>query len=325
MGLLSKLFKKPAQKNKINFDIVVTTPFNMPEKFTIAEGQPPLKFSNEQKTVLFLDWCNKTKSPIRRNSEYPQWHTYKLHISPGSFHKQMIEQGYLTQCTPDIALNKLKIVELKEILNSNNIKAKGKKADLVSAIISSVDISTLKLTEYYQLSKKGIELLERKESKELLIAFNNRYGITLEEFYYIKKRCHTDSTPNDILWRTLNEKQLLDNKNKNYGFARNVCLNQAYFLEDEKKYLPALEHYIKTVYYDLSGCGNNNTFDKKETSLIAPALIGYIQNLSEHYTDEIIEKCKRIYLPHHYYSINEFEKIIKSIIEETDYYTQFIL
>lgn len=324
MGLLSKLFKKSKQENKINFDIEVTTPFNMPDKVFIAEGQPPFKLSDEQKTVLFLDWCNKTKSPIKRNSEYPQWHTYKLKISPSNFHKQLIEKGYLIQCAPDIALNKLKVAELKEILNSNNIEAKGKKADLVSAIISSIDIQSLNLQRYYHPSEKGIELLEKKESKELLIAFNNRYGISLEEFYYIKEKCHNNSLPNDILWRTLNEKQLLDTKNRNYGWARNVCLNQAYLLEDEKRYLPALEHYIKTVYYDLSGCGNNNTFDKKENSRIAPALIGYIQKLSEHYTDEIIERCERIYLPHHHYNTNEFKKIIKSIIEETDYYTQFV-
>ena len=324
MGLFNKLFKKQKQENQIKLDATVTTPFGVPEKMFIAEGQPPFKLSDEQKTVLFLDWCNKTKSPIKRNSEYPQWHTYRLKISPSSFHKQLIEDGYLTSCSPDIALNKLKVAELKEILNSHDIEAKGKKADLVSAIISSVDISSLNLIEYYQPSEKGNELLERKENKELLVAFNNRYGITLEEFYFVKKKCHIAATPNDILWQVLNEKQLLDYKNKNYGWMRNVCLNQAYLLEDEGRYLPALEHYIKTVYYDLSGCGNNNSILEKEQSKIAPGIISLIQKLSEYYTVEIIERCQRIYLPHHYYSINEFEKIVESIIEETDYYTQFI-
>lgn len=324
MGFLKNLFAKKEQSQKVDFDLVITTPTNIDKKFFIAEGQPPFKLSDEQKTVLFLDWCNKTKSPIKRSSEYPQWHTYKLKISPSSFHKQLIEDGFLTSCPPDIALNKLKVAELKEILNSHNIEVKGKKADLISAIISSVDISSLNLTEYYQPSEKGIELLERKENKELLVAFNNRYGITLEEFYYVKEKCHDKASPNDILWQTLNEKQLLNTKNQNYGFVRNVCLNQAYLLEDEERCLPALEHYIKTVYYDLSGCGNNNSIEEKDKSLIAPALIENIQRLSEHYTDEIIERCQRIYLPHHYYSIEDFEKIIRSIVQETDYYTQFI-
>lgn len=324
MGLFNKLFKKSKQTTIVDFDNNITSSFNIPEKMFIAEGCPPFKLSNEQKTVIFLDWCNKTKSSVKRNSEYPQWHTYKLKISPSNFHKQLIENDYLIQCTPDIALNKLKVAELKEILHSNNIEAKGKKADLVSAIISTIDIQSLNLQKYYHPSEKGIELLERIESKELLIAFNNRYGISLEEFYYIKEKCHNKSSPNDILWQTLNEKQLLDTKNKNYGWARNVCLNQAYLLEDEKRYLPALEHYIKTIYYDLSGCGNSNSIHDKEQSKIAPAIIGYIQNLSEYYTDEIIERCKRIYLPHHHYNIEDFEKIINSIIQETDYYTKFV-
>lgn len=324
MKFLKNIFTKKDNTKKVDFDLVITTPANTDKEFFIACGEPPFKLSNEQKVVLFLDWCSKTKAPIKRNSEYPQWHTYKLKINPSSFHQQMINEGYLTSCSPDIALNKLKVAELKEILNSHNIEAKGKKADLISAIISSVDISSLNLTEYYQPSEQGNELLERKENKELLVAFNNRYSITLEEFYYVKKKCHIAATPNDILWQVLNEKQLLDYKNKNYEWMRNVCLNQAYLLEDEGRCLPALEHYIKTAYYDLSGCGNNNSIEEKDKSLIAPALIDNIQRLSEHYTDEIIERCQRIYLPHHYYSIEEFEKIIKSIIQETDYYTQFI-
>lgn len=325
MGLFSSLFKKP-QKNATKINVLFDeTKKPVSNKRYITEGLPPFKYTEEQIAVLFLNWCNKTKSQIQNNNKYPQWFTYELHISPSNYHKRMVEEGFLKPCTPSVALEKLNVAELKKILQTNGLEAKGKKTVLIDAILSSVNINSLNLPTYYEVSKNGMELLSKPESKELIIAKNNRYGITFQEYYHVRNQYTDHVKPNDVMWRILNEKQLLDTNNCNYGLLRNTYLNQAYFLEDEKRFLPALEHFIYTAYFDLSGCGNNNLIIEKDQAKIAPALIVHIQKYSEFYTDKIIERCSRIYLPHHYYNLNEFEVIIRSIIDETDYYTQFIL
>lgn len=325
-NFLNNLVSEKQPQRTIEYNISVTTPNNQPDKLLITDGLPPYYINDHQSTILFLNWCDKTKSPLLKNAKYPQWMTYKLRINPSNFHKKLIEDGYLVKAPVNVALNKLKINDLKSILNNANIKPSGKKADLINLVIENIDVNTLQLETYYQPSEKAYELLNRKENKELIIAFENHYDITLQEFYLVKSKCHASSTPYDILWHTLNEKQLLYSKNKSYSLLRNVHLNQARLLEDEEKYTDALLHYVLVAYYDLSGCDNSSCIIPKEESLIPIGIVQHIQKLSDYYTDEIIERCSRIYLPFHHYNLNQFKEIIDSIIQETNYYmgyTQF--
>lgn len=321
---ISRKKKEKNSKKKLNFDTKAK-----PNQKSLNKNTQSFKYSDEQKIVLFLDWCNRQKESANKK-KYPEWLTNDLCIKhPNHFHKDMIKIGYLTPA-PELSLNKLKVSELKDILIKSSVEPVGKKADLIQTIILSVDIKSLNLPIYYKLSEKSTELIEKKENKELLTVFHNGYQISVEEFYEAKKEYTPNYLTNDIFWSILNKKHLNYTSSRCFSLARNICLNQANLLEDEGKYPPALEFYIKVVYYDLSGCDyfdivNKKDFIiKKEEALVPCWIVGSIQNLSEYFNDTMIENCKKLGLPHQYYSIEEFRKIIKSIIDGTDYYLQFV-
>lgn len=345
MGLLKELFNKTKSKTsnqisiQVSFQESVNTSSNIfndiSNKEELFNATHPLtytefinysynyKLSDKQKIIALLNWCSKSNYPIKENDNYPQWITYRLKINDiNTFHKKLIKTGYLEKTNIDFSLSKLTIKELKEILEKNNISVKGKKSDYVNAILNSVDIDSLQLISYYQLSNKGKELLSTKDSKEFIVAFENRYGVSIAEFYNVKQYLTEYATPNDVLWQTLTAKYDYEKLNNRFSLARNELLNQAYLLQDEGKYVAALEHYIYIAYYDLSGC-HNNCITKKEDSLIAPAIVELIKNHKDYYTDKIIDRCKTLGLPYHYYSINEFNTIIKSIMDDSEYYKQF--
>ncbi|MDE5984912.1 MAG: SAP domain-containing protein, partial [Eubacterium sp.] len=344
MGLLKKFFSKTKEENKTNYHVsfqeeFYTPPsafsnisnkeelFNAVHPFSYTEFinyNPNYKLTEEQKIVAFLSWCNKTKQPIKSNDKYPYRLSYLLRIDDLSgFHNSLIENGYLKKADVEYSLSKLTIKELKEILDKYNISVKGKKSDYVNAILNSVDVNTLQLTNYYELTEKGKNLLSTKDNKEFIVAFENRYGVSLAEFYNVKKYLNKHLTPNDILWQILLAKYDYEKLDNCYFLARNALLNQAYLLQDEEKYIAALEHYIYVAYFDLSGCCNN-CIEEKERALIAPAIVEFIQKYKDYYVDKIMDRCTRLGLPHHYYSIEEFDAIIKSIMDNNEYYKQFI-
>lgn len=129
---------------------------------------------------------------------YARWFNYDLGINdPYSKYLELIQQGYLIKGDVSVVLNKMKMPELKTILDAQKLPTKGKKQDLIDRIISECDLSTVELPEYYVLSDLGnrfysenVELLEIRKLKE--------YDISFEQFYQFKSQFTTD-TPNYVV------------------------------------------------------------------------------------------------------------------------------
>lgn len=82
-----------------------------------------------------------------------------------------INEGFLCLSTLEYDLSGILVPDLKTFLSSHNLKAAGKKADLISRIIENIpidDIRTLAPDSYYLLTPKGQEAVEnwRESSRQ---------------------------------------------------------------------------------------------------------------------------------------------------------------
>lgn len=250
----------------------------------------------------------------KSNDDYARYFIYDFHVNnPIKFHKQVIQNGFLEEAEPDVALRKMHVPQLKEILNAHGISDKGKKEELIARIIESVDIHNLKLESYFVPSQKGWEHLKKYE----YIFSLKQYGISYEQYEKAKSKMPQYAKTNDVIWHIINENFNAYNVAGDFGLARNEILNRARLLQNEKRYKDALLAYIITLYYDASGCGNNRRIDKAESIVIPPGIIKEIFELQEHYDVEMIKKCYSTYkLPHHYISKEKFAKLIDDIFED---------
>lgn len=85
------------------------------------------KFKENYRKTIFL-YAESKISKIKKRNEYVGYLSYECGITnPDIYHKQLINDGYFERATTEQVLSKLKVSELKEILEKNNLTAKGKK------------------------------------------------------------------------------------------------------------------------------------------------------------------------------------------------------
>lgn len=295
MGLLKKLFSSDKPKTiKIKYD----------------KSENRVHYNSQQQEIIFLYWCSK-HTPLK-NGPFPQWIKLKLEADAGDLMGDLIIDEYLEPAPLSVELEKLKVDELKRIASKHGLSTSGKKADLIKAITSCVDKSSLKLPKHYVLTEAGKEYIETPEAQNIIPAFYNRYDISFYE-YFCTLRSNPTKSPREILWLAMDEQQENYEIDDNYGLARNVVLHRAYYFHDEKNYEKALEYYIKTIYYDISRCKNTGHIEKESDSLLAPGVVKHIKNLSKYYSEDMIEKCNDIELPRKY-SLKKFKILIENII-----------
>lgn len=247
------------------------------------------------------------------NDDYPRYFNYEYRVNdPIKYHKKVINEGFLVEAEPSVALKTFKVNQLKEILEKHNLNAKGKKDELIAMIVNNIDLQTLGLDIYYVPSEKGMEHLKNYD----YIFYLKNYDISFEQYDSYKSRYQYHVNPNDIIWHILNERFNARNLSADYGLARNELLNMAKVLENEKRYIDALFHFVLVLYYDTSGCGNNNCVEIPEHLIVAPYIINSIHKLKGYYDDRILDKCYLYHLPHHYISKGNFHALIMDIFED---------
>ena len=247
------------------------------------------------------------------NDDYARYFNYEFGVyDPIKYHKRVIEDEFLVEASPDVALGKLKVEQLKSIISNAGLPTKGKKSDLISQIINNVDVTSLNLPKYYVPSEKG-----RAHLRQYEYVFRLRdYGISWEEYDEYEKSCADYLKPNDIIWQILNRRFNDYNIVERYGLARNELLHMAKLLEYEARNVDALFYYSLVLYYDTSGCGNH-VIDEPEEVTIAPAIIESIHRLKDNYNENIIDRCyKRYRFPQHFIDSCNFEKLLLDIFDD---------
>ena len=109
-------------------------------------GYSPWNENNENSNTdysnaVFLWWLSFGAKPLYSESDsYPRYLSYELGISnPKKKHLEFLQEGYLVNADINDVLSTLKLDELKTILNKYNLPSKGKKAELVAKILSSIN------------------------------------------------------------------------------------------------------------------------------------------------------------------------------------------
>lgn len=160
------------------------------------------------------------------------------------------------------------------------------------------------------------DYLKEQEEKEQYSGFLKGTNVTLDEFVEERDKIDKKFSENDVLWAIYNKKLLSYFLKKDFGLYRNTLLNMAKMLHKEKRRSEELQFYLKVLYCDLSGKGNNNSTDSKEMLIIPSGVYKSILKLKEYFNENMIDNCFKIKFPFHYCDKEIFTNIVNDIFSE---------
>lgn len=312
MGLFDFFKKKEQQKVTVKVSTIEKAKSDSEYSPWQQQAQP----RNDNYAILaFISLCKEGATIGKTNDDYARSFSYEYKVyDPISYHKRLIAEGYLEKADVSVALEHLKVAQLKEILKSNGLPEKGKKADLLERILANVDTTSIELETYYIPSQKGWEHYKRYEYLYSVAS----YGIGFERYEEYKKQLNPHLKPNDIIWHILNDDFNRHNMKNDFGLARNSLYNMAQFLEKENRHKQALYYYVIVLYYDTSGLGNGGYVDEEPQYIyLAPDLVSRLVKYREHYEEDMVQQCySRYKLPHHYIKITKFKRLVNDIFND---------
>ncbi|WP_296875067.1 SAP domain-containing protein [Thomasclavelia sp.] len=278
------------------------------------------------KKAIFLYTQNRTK--IRQNHEYQQYLHYKYNIiNPREYHKSMINEGYFELTSIQDVLNTLKVKELKDVLNKNNLEQKGRKKDLIERIINNLNEQELNYflskNDLYCLSIKGKNFIELYKDY-ILLHKHSSLQIEIEE--YETERIKYTDVDFYIIAENILRKKL---KNDNYNVFSTICNNLYKLYYEQEKYDQSLFYLLLEFYYDLNGMYNYQFFklhiDKKELLkekewidfIFTTGILENLIDLKVYYKDELLDVIYQEYkLPINCCPYDLFKKIISDLFNK---------
>lgn len=104
------------------------------------------------KEILLLSYLDKKNV----NTYLPNYWSFEYKLDTPNVIKKLFTYEYLQYAPDEFVLSKCKVGELKDIILKNNLKAKGKKDDLIDTIKQNISDYPKYLTEKYytQLSHR---------------------------------------------------------------------------------------------------------------------------------------------------------------------------
>jgi len=320
MGLFN-IFKKKEEENTEKRPLLKSkTSIPNPRVRNAAASYTPWPDKKNSNTPFsnanFLNWANGQTIP-KDNDGYPRKMSYLYDIpQPLKKHRQMIQTGFLVHSTLAASLEKLRAQELKDILTQNGKPTSGKKALLIQRILESVDVTSLNIPDVYILSQKGVEFLEKYKYYLNLDRHLTDGEITIPEFDTIKS-AQPYLSQMDVIWKNLQQRDLVYFKKKNYGSLRNNELSRYRILMEENRINDAAYHLLIVFYYDLSGMGNNGTICNFEDLSIAPGLIESLKEVKKFINSKTIHRIyDEVYVPFRYFEEGIFIQIISDILND---------
>lgn len=247
--------------------------------------------SNDYATANFLHMLSAQASPIKNlPDDYPRYLSYDLKITdPVKKHKELLKVGYLRESTASEILSTFKVADLKAVLESNGLPAKGKKAELIQ-MAESIDPTALDLPVMYCVSEKGLDFMAQND--DLIKLFRNPYNITYEE--YITTKNNRNISFNNVVWEIFNRREMF--AGNSYGSKRNNEYHRAKFLKSEGQFVESLRYYIHTLFFDMNDPSRIiPDWAKKDwdgsVSQISPEILENIFELRANYMPKMAEEC----------------------------------
>lgn len=224
----------------------------------------------------------------KNKEDYTRWFEYDFGIkNPYKKLCQLRDKGYLQNSILETVLKKWKLPEIKQVLENQGLSTKGKKAELISRLVSEGNVSVINLPEVLELTAKGKQFLAE-------------HGKLLE------KPAETMSDLFDKIGHLTSPNQ--------FGELRNVYLSIAQQYEKDSLYIQALQNYLFVTYYDL--CTDCRGIEPVCFGT-AYGIVKEIQKLKKYFSESMIENCYRIYVPDKFTKPKkeDFRKEIHKILE----------
>ena len=303
----------PFKKKKNQISVTVEAVHN-------ANNYDPWEGNNSNSIFSNVNFLNSVDGkPLGKNNDsYPRKCSYLFDIpSPLMKHKELIGDGYLQAAPLEVALQKAKISELKEILSKHNIPIKGRKNDLVQSVLDNVPREDVNVQEIYVLSDKGAQFVNQHQHYIEISNYLINHDVTLEEYEEIKSK-QPYLKVKDAVWQIYNKKAMEYSANGNYGLLRCIEIFRYELLLSEEKFTDALYHLIVAYYYDLSGIGYNHTIAPFESIVDkSNVLVSCFSKLKDYYTPSLVERCySRIDVPFRYFDCTTFKRIMDDIMRD---------
>ncbi|BET22565.1 SAP domain-containing protein [Solobacterium moorei] len=147
-----------------------------------SDGEIP-ELQGDYAKAVFL-WAVSSSGPVKEDNEYSRYITYECGIQhPQYYHEEMIRQGYLEEDSVEKAFMYLKVPELKALTAQLGASSTGKKADLISRIVSSADQEFIANHRpfTFSLSDKGKSFLAEHDAYVQLHR-HNVWGISWKDY-----------------------------------------------------------------------------------------------------------------------------------------------
>lgn len=324
MGIFDFLKVKPVKKDFNSTEFVTngecdtysgfylgTNYITWKEKYTNSNTH----FSN----VVFLDWINHTKLLKDSFDHYSKFISYDLDIkNPIKKYKDFIKNGYLQKGSLKSVLETYKVADLKEILRENNLKLSGKKTELISRIISEVNIENLRpylKDNVYELTQKGLDYINKYNYYVTLYSYRN-FCIGPIEF----DRCRSTFNSNSpdfykVMIKILDARIHLFEEKKSYGLLRNTFHNKSIIMKDLGLFDEQFRYLIYVSYMDLSGVCNSNHIHNYKDMIFPPGIAKCLFNTKDYFNLNYVDEAFNIKLPFHYFEKDTFIQIINDILE----------
>lgn len=321
MGLFSKLFS--SKKENIlgkNFGTVTYG-----ESMGMSD-EDIIPLQGEYAKAVFL-WAHSKDSVIKKSDEYARYFLHECGIRDAAkYHRELIDEGYFEEASIETKLSTLKVVELKQILDSIGQSVTGKKEQLIDRIIKNADerdLSDFFKNQIYQLSSKGIDFLETHNDC-VLVHKHSIWGVDWKEYESRRKPGYSYY---DTMWGIFNERALHSN---NWG--RNEYYYMYQLLVEEGKRELALGKILQVLYIDLSGvCGieafklfRSGAYGKKDLKeffgvaiSLAPGIVKAVSEYSDIYEDSFVDRVYAQKLPIQICQKKLFLQIVHSILDGT--------
>ncbi|WP_409251786.1 SAP domain-containing protein [Bacillus sp. SCS-153A] len=207
--------------------------------------------------VFLIDWISGKSEDVN----FPRYFETVYGINAPTSLKKLLNGGYVEETSVMDSLASLKLPELKEILNTKELKVSGKKAEVITRISEN-------FTEDEVSSYINSRMIKRTAKGDKV----------LDEFYYIVPAHRNDSKDGvynvasairfvsklnykpkngDISWALFQKAYMEHAEDFKYGLMRNDIRHMAAQLEKENKFKDSLLHYLRVYILDLSGLCNS--------------------------------------------------------------------
>lgn len=331
MGLFDFIKKKIKDSNyNVRNDIYVSN-----QKVVFVDYERD-QYTEEQVKALVLKWTSHYPIGIDEdnNVRYPRYFYYDYNITnPASYHKELVNKGYLCNATFESIIKGYKVDELKKLLISKGQNVKGLKKDglidLLTVTLNNNEKEEIQSNgNLYQISEKGLEYLEKYKEFLTVVDFK-KYEISYSLYMEHKSKLSDNFTVRDVVWRIFNERILYCYKKNDYGHLRNNYRYMAEFLKEEKSFSQSLYYFIMVLYFDINLIDTQmhileNIFDNRMIidfifdKPLAPGIIEEIHRYSEYHDDKIFENIfKYNNLPYKFIEDNDFKKIVFDIYKSS--------